>query len=186
MTPILTGVIASGISGHLTPPWSPEGGYDALATVKVPSGGVTSITFSGIPAGYKHLQVRAMHLYSGGGSNVTVSYNGSINNNISHFFYGTGAATAAGNDSSAKIISFQSGATSTAFAVAIWDFPDYSNTSKNKVLRGIVGQDVNGTAGLVGVVSALSVDTSAINSLTFTYGGASFVENTHFALYGVK
>ena len=58
MTPILTGIIASGISGHLTPPWSPEGAYDALATVTVGSTSLSSIVFSGIPTGYKHLQVR--------------------------------------------------------------------------------------------------------------------------------
>jgi hypothetical protein len=53
MSPILTGVIASGISGHLTPPWSPEGAHDALATVTL-SASAASITFAGIPSGYKH------------------------------------------------------------------------------------------------------------------------------------
>ena len=51
--PIL-GIWASQISGHL---WAPEGAYDALATVSL-STTTASVTFSGIPSGYKHLQLR--------------------------------------------------------------------------------------------------------------------------------
>jgi hypothetical protein len=61
MTPLLTGVFASQISGHLTPPYTLTGNYDALGTVTVPSGGLSSVTFAGIPqTGYSHLQVRIM------------------------------------------------------------------------------------------------------------------------------
>ena len=38
MTPIIKGIVASGISGHLIPPYSPTGSYDALAVYTVPSG----------------------------------------------------------------------------------------------------------------------------------------------------
>ena len=182
MSPIL-GIWASQISGRL---WAPQGAYDALATVTVPSGGAASVSFVGIPTGYKHLQIRAMHLYSGSGANMVCSYNsGSFNNVISHFVYGTGSSALSGSDTT-PIISFQSGSTSTAFCVAVYDFLDYANTNKNKTMRGLIGQDTNG-AGIVGLVSALATNTSAINALTFSYaGGDTFRQYTQFALYGVR
>ena len=61
MTPIIKGIVASGISGHLIPPYSPTGSYDALAVYTVPSGGASSIIFAGIPqSGYQHLQLRGI------------------------------------------------------------------------------------------------------------------------------
>jgi hypothetical protein len=159
--------------------------YESIATVTVGSGGSSTVSFTSIPSTYKHLQVRAMHLYSGSGSNMVCSYNsGAFNNAISHYVYGTGSAAAAGSDTSGPIISFNSG--TTAFCVAVYDFLDYTNTNKNKVMRGLVGQDTNG-AGIVGLVSALATNTAAINALTFTYaGGATFQQHSKFALYGIK
>jgi hypothetical protein len=185
--PILTGVIASGISGNLTPAWSPEGAYDSLATVIAPAGGLSSVTFSGIPSGYKHLQVRAQHLFPGGGSNMKVVLNNNIGLNGTHFMYHSGSSADAGYDSTGPIISFQAGATSTNFALGIWDFLDYSSTSKTKVLRGLVSHENYTTAGYCGILSGLSTTTEAINSLTFSYiSGSTIQQHSSFALYGVK
>jgi hypothetical protein len=161
------------------------GSYESIATVTV-STAVSSVTFSSIPSTYKHLQIRAMHLYSNTGDNMVCSYNsGSFNNVYSHFIYGEGTTATASNNT-APIISFQSGSTSTSFCAAIYDFLDYTNTNKNKTMRGLLGQDVNGS-GIVGFLSALATNTAAINALTFTYnGGANFVAKTTFALYGIK
>jgi hypothetical protein len=179
----LPGILASQMTGHLS---GPVGAYDALASVTL-SAATASVTFAGIPSGYKHLQIRAMHLYTGTGSNMAVTYNGgTFANSYSHFLYGNGSSATSSNDTTGPIISFQSGTTSTSFCVAIYDLLDYASTNKNKTLRGLVGQDVNGS-GIVGLISALGVNTSAINSLTFTYtNAANFVTNTSFALYGVK
>ena len=53
MSPI-PGIWASQISGHL---WAPSGAYDAIASTTL-SASAASITFSGIPSTYTHLQVR--------------------------------------------------------------------------------------------------------------------------------
>jgi hypothetical protein len=54
MSPVL-GIIASsnqqGRGGGLV------GSYDALAAITVPSGGLSSISFAGIPTGYRQLQL---------------------------------------------------------------------------------------------------------------------------------
>lgn len=177
MSPIL-GIFAS--QGRIS-----ASSYESIATVTVGTA-QSSISFTSIPSTYKHLQVRAMHLYSGSGANMVCSYNsGSFNNVYSHFVYGDASTTFAGSDTT-PIISFQSGSTSTAFCAAIYDFLDYSNTNKNKTMRGLIGQETN-SAGRVGLISALATNTSAINALTFTYnGGDTFRTNTQFALYGIK
>jgi molecular chaperone HtpG len=55
MTPIL-GIIASSFRSAA----GPDGAYDALATVTVPSGGLASITFAAIPNTYK-ITINANH-----------------------------------------------------------------------------------------------------------------------------
>jgi hypothetical protein len=53
MTPML-GIMASQISGHLV-----TNSYESIQTVTV-STATPSITFSSIPATYKHLQIRGL------------------------------------------------------------------------------------------------------------------------------
>jgi hypothetical protein len=176
MSPILTGVIASGISGNLTPPWSPEGAYDSLATVTVPSGGLASVTFAGIPTGYKHLQLRMSNTVG-----ATIRFNGdtTTSNYRYHVLVGTGtnaiAATTANN-------AYSPAGGTTGTTVEILDILDYANTSKNKTLRSLGGfGDVS--TGEAYITSNLWMSTAAINSITMT---ASFPQNSQFSLYGVK
>lgn len=195
MTPILTGIVASGISGHLTPPWSPEGGYDALATVTVPAGGAASVNFTGIPSEYKHLQVRCMTRNTSTGYLSTgalyVQFNGDTSNNYSfHMLYGDGTSAAAyGQSSSGNNVIYVSGSTGSGssntdtYGVAVIDILDYSSTSKTKVLRALAGQDTNG-AGRIDLNSGCWYSTSPITSIQFVSG--TYAEDSQFALYGVK
>jgi hypothetical protein len=194
MSPILTGVIASGISGHLTPPWSgPEGAYDALATVTLDTA-TSSINFAGIPSGYKHLQVRAMHRATVGAGDGTVymRFNEDSGSNYSwHRLYGYGSSPGAdASTSTTSIAAGQSmGATPSlqAFSIMINDVLDYSNVSKNKTVRSLAGTDTNGDAsGAVFYNSGAWYNTSAINSITITSNQTAFATHSHFALYGVK
>jgi hypothetical protein len=190
MSPILTGVIASGISGNLTPLWSPEGGYDALASVSL-STATASITFSGIPTGYKHLQIRGL-------SNNTVSssafiyaaFNTDTSTNYNwHQLSGDGSAASASNSASfpgAVINNMGLGTNNTAiFGAAIIDILDYTSTTKNKTVRSLSGFDGNGS-GVVCINSNLWRNTTAITSITMTYAGGNFAQHSQFALYGVK
>lgn len=201
MSPILTGVIASGISGHLTPPWSPEGAYDALATITVPSGGVSSVIFSGIPTGYKHLQIRTidqnnratyttsdntLRINSDSGSNYA---NHSIASNQAG---GSGVDTGAGS-SITGIFTYTttSSVAGSIFGSTIIDFLDYSNVNKNKTVRILSGADTNGaTAGYTGCIkfaSGLWMSTNPITSITISpQFGTLISQHSQFALYGVK
>ncbi len=163
-----------------------ENGYDSLATVTL-SSSTSSVTFAGIPSGYKHLQVRAICLNTGQDT-LYMSYNGDTNgaNYRDHQVGGNGTGSAfaysnAGTSSGAGI-----GLTSqTAGAGNIIDILDYTNTSKNKTARSLWGVDRNG-AGSVGLFSSLWMNTSVVNSITFSVGTYPFQQYSEFSLYGVK
>ena len=173
----------------------PEGAYDALATVTVPSGGAASIEFAGIPTGYKHLQVRCMTRNTSTGylstGSLYVQFNGDTSNNYSfHILYGNGtSATAYGQSSSGNNLIYVSGSTGSGssntdiYGVAVIDILDYSSTSKTKVLRALSGQDTNG-AGRIDLNSGCWYSTSPITSIQFVSG--TYAEDSQFALYGVK
>lgn len=182
--PIL-GILASQISGHL---FAPTGAYDSLATVTVPSGGLTSLTFAGIPTGYKHLQIRYI-ARSGTGSStdsVALIFNGDSSASYAyHVIYGNGTsalATATTSGTNAKV--GQLALSSTVFAPGIIDILDYSSSTKNKTIRCLSGADFNGS-GVIALESNLWVNTSPVTSITISYGG-TYAQYSQFALYGVK
>lgn len=182
MSPIL-GIWASQISGRL---WEPAGAYDALATVTVPSGGAASITFAGIPTGYKHLQIRALDFSSG--NQVRMQLNGDTGANYSwHRLTGNGSAASSGADvnQTLMILNFITATSTTNPMVHILDILDYANTSKNKTMRGLTGIDTNG-GGEITVNSGAWYNTSAVNSITFNNNTSNFTQYSQFALYGVK
>jgi hypothetical protein len=195
--PIL-GIIASGISGHLTPPWSPEGAYDALATVTVPSGGTASVTFAGIPSGYKHLQIRASaqcNRATYGTDDLNITFNSDTTANYGyHTLFGNGAtaqATAASSTAFMQVLSGAGTGNGSTFASSIIDILDYANTNKYKTMRTLSGDDLNGLVAGYGGYAVLSsglwISTSAITSVSIVINtGASFTEHSSFALYGVK
>ena len=186
MTPII-GILESAKSGHL---WSPEGAYDALATVTVPSGGAASITFAGIPSGYKHLQLRFMARVSGATSldNLTMQFNATAGTAYTtHYLSGNGSSAASSYVSisgSELYVGRLTGASSSSgmFGVGVIDILDYQNTNKLKTTRSLSGQDQNGTGDLF-YWSGLFNSTSAISEIKLLNNYAEF---SSFALYGVK
>jgi len=167
--------------------------YDPGATFLIartsPTSG-TTVTFSSIPSTYKNLQIRASSIHGSGGSNAYIRFNSDSGSNyVSHALVGTGSAAAAyvGSGPSGNNISFlgYNGNVATYPNTLIMDIVDYANTSKNKTVRTFWGADQNSTGGSIELTSGLWMSTSAINSITFTYGYA-FTTGTTFALYGLK
>lgn len=178
-------------------PWEPQGAYDALATVTL-SATTATVTFAGIPTGYKHLQIRAItrtDMSSGGAwSPFNVRFNSDTAANYTvHSLGSTGASVFGEGYTAQTSITGGFGAPSTntanSFGVAVIDILDYASTTKNKTLKTLNGVDNNGS-GIVALQSGVWLSTAAITSLTFgLYGGSNgsnFLTNTQFALYGVK
>jgi len=185
--PIL-GIMASQISGHL---WAPDGAYDSLATITVPSGGLASVTFVGIPNTYKHLQVRyiARDTFAASVDIAYLTLNGASSGYAWHELFGTGSSAGASAGTSATSIRFgrvtYASATANTFGTGILDILDYADTTKNKTTRILSGADVNGS-GVIVLGSGLYQSTSAITSMTITAAGTAFAQNSQFSLYGVR
>jgi hypothetical protein len=180
--PIL-GVVASGISGNLD-----ASGFFAIATYTAPAS-VATISFTGIPQSYTHLQLRTTLRNTTTGSNyATVSVNtGTYRQN---FLYTSGSAyilaVGTGQD---VMFSLKSDATATYFASNILDIDDYSSTTRNKVIRTIGGSDTtysNSTGGNFGFSSLLSMNTSAVSTITITPSSGNFAQYSQATLYAWK
>ena len=174
----MLGIMASQISGHL---WAPAGAYDSLATVTVPSGGVASVSFAGIPTGYKHLQLRYL-VKTSGNVDLNMTFNGSSSNYYVHILRGDGSSASA----AAYAITTVTNVGSAGFTAGITDILDYASTTKNKTSRTLVGADYNGS-GTVGLWSHLWYATpAAITSVTLTPASGTISEFSSFALYGIN
>jgi hypothetical protein len=172
------------------------GSYESIATVTVGSGGQSTITFSSIPATYKHLQIRAILKTvsnSNSDGNGIWRVNGDTGSNYSyHELKGNGSsASSAGAASiSAFTLGYQTGSgsgTSNIFAAYIFDILDYASTVKNKTVRHLDGYDLNGAEGSIWLQSNAWYNSStAINSITFSNTTNNFVQYSQIALYGIK
>lgn len=178
----------------------PGGAFESIATVTVGSGGASSITFSDIPAGFQHLQVRAQtrNTQNVGGDNVVMHFNSdtTYTNYRSHYLDGNGTAAAAGTFQ----LTWATGTviaenvadalyTSSIFSGIVVDILDYASTSKYKTIRSLAGSDNNGS-GRIAVCSAVWMSTSAVTGLTVKcYPGnvsSTLAQYSTVALYGVR
>lgn len=174
--------------------------FESIATVTVGSGGAATITFSSIPSGFAHLQVRCFAQTNRGTFGIDdgrIRLNSDTGSNYAkHRLFGDGSSASADGNSSIDYMETGTGtfATSNAtntFGVAIIDILDYTNTNKNTTIRSLNGSDVNGTVGgtggRVGLTSGLWMNTNAVTSiLIYPAFGSQFNQYSHFALYGIK
>ena len=188
--PIL-GIIASAISGNL---FAPSGAYDSIATTTLSSTTAT-ITFSSIPATYKHLQLRCFaknNTVGAGDTAYQIAFNSdtTYTNYRTHYLQGEGSTVYAGDAQVAGLyavigVAPRAGSTS-IFGAGVTDILDYANTNKNTTTRSLDGDDFNGS-GSINFRSALWINTAAVNQIDITlYGGASFTQYSSFALYGIR
>jgi hypothetical protein len=181
-----------GIMASSRPAFELVGSYDSLATVTVPSGGVASIEFAGIPTGYKHLQVRGIARGTTADTSVLLRFqlNSDTGSNYArHIITGDGSTVGVAADASQTLggvgnISAAT-ATSSIFGVVVCDILDYANTNKYKTIRSLAGNDRNGS-GVVGLFSSLWMNTNAISTIKLFPAAANFAEYSSFALYGIK
>jgi hypothetical protein len=172
------------------------GDFESIATVTVGSGGASSVTFSGIPGTYQHLQIRAISKDAGDFAsyyNLRARFNSDSGSNYArHSVGGSGSAAFAYGFSSldstavGDAINSSTGQTS-CFTANVIDILDYASTSKTKTVRSFSGSEWNGTSGGVRVNSGLWNSTSVITSITmFSDSNANLVQHCTFALYGLR
>ena len=148
----------------------------------------SSVTFSSIPQGYTHLQVRYIARATVN-DNTYMIFNGDTGANYSsHYIYGQGSSAASGNvtNGTSFFVDILTGS-STSYSAGIVDILDYNNTNKYKTARTIAGIDLNGS-GAVWHASGNWRNTAAITSITLKQSSGSYVfqPNSTFSLYGIK
>lgn len=183
----IIGVIASSISGHLTPPFDP-GSYFSIASTTVGSA-VSSVTFSNIPSGFTHLQVRIIG-NSSAADNASFQFNGDTGNNYNRWRLSginatVGAAVGVSLPGAYVFSSLGFPSTSNYFGASIIDILDYGNTNKYKTMRSLSGADINSNGG-VELTSNVWLSTAAITSMNIAAYAGNWNTNTRISLYGVK
>jgi hypothetical protein len=191
MSPIIPGVVASGISGHLT-----SGAWYSLLTTTVTSN-VSSLTISGIPSGYKDLRIhiRGRDNRSDGGTISTdnMYFNGSSARTSSQELYGTGGSTgsvqtyAQQSEYGGQMERFSGGgAPAGRVGGFILDIRDYTS-SKYKTWYY---ESVNaaGNTNQTTVHGDTWFDSSAITSISFFlgYSVTAITAPTVISIYGIK
>lgn len=172
----------------------PQGAYDSLAVTTVGSTPVGTVTFSGIPQNYKHLQVRIL-MRSDRATTLDsnfIYFNGdtTTSNYVTHGLVGSGSGTPGAYTDTADYIGIGvlpgSSIASNIFGVSIVDILDYTNINKYKVCKTLNGTDANGS-GQARFNSGMWMNTGAVTSISFnTHGGGNFTQYSQFAIYGVK
>ena len=170
--------------------YSITGSYESIATASG-TGSSGTISFTSIPATYKHLQVRLLSRSDSAGLNqVYIQFNSDTAGNYSnHLLLGDGSSASSSNTVNAvrMSISLQGGSSTAAniYGASVIDVLDYADTNKYKTLRGLGGADANGS-GYVWYSSGNWRNTNAITSIQIIAENGNFTTASNFALYGIK
>jgi hypothetical protein len=153
-----------------------------------------SITFSNLgtySSTYKHLQIRMTARKSGGTgtSGVLARFNGNssaIYDN--HFLVGVNSTVS--SSSLLNIAGFNvsnlpsAGTTANVFSASVLDILDFSSSTKNKVIRSLVGN--LGFDSRISLFSGSWRNQAAITSIELLADDNLLVAGSRFSLYGIK
>lgn len=166
------------------------GRYYALVSETVGSGGAASIEFTNIPSEYKNLQIRGVYMGTDGTDwrGISIRFNGNSSAIYSyHTLVGNGSSTFSGaGTSQTSGIAGQATSSTNIPAPAIVDILDYSDSSKNTVIKTFSGIERNTTPSEIILSSTLINITNPITSIILYPSTGQFRQYSIAALYGVK
>jgi hypothetical protein len=161
--------------------------YESIATI-TGTGSSGNIVFSSIPSTYTHLQLRYNSI-TGDSDEIWMRLNGDgTSSYATHRLTGNGSAASAAGTASLSFVRINGLVTLTGGiypTVGIIDIHNYSSTSINKTVRGITGNENNGS-GEINLISGVWLKTDAITSLRIQASGTNFTSSSTFSLYGIK
>ena len=159
-----------------------------IASNTVGSGGVSSVTFSSIPATYTDLVIKCSMRLSDTSPNwfdCYLSFNSSSTaNQTQRVLYGSGASA---NSISESVINFRvnnSGGTSNTFGNAEIYIPNYTSSNYKSVSIDAVTEQ-NATNAYAGLQAGLWSSTAAITSIVIAPPSSNIVQYSTFYLYGI-
>jgi hypothetical protein len=187
----ITKLTTNGLTGAKYDTVSADNYYmEPIATTLLASATAT-VTFSNIPQGYKHLQIRGIYQNNQGTSSVDyiqmLINSDTSSSYVTHRLQGNGTAASAGVTAATVYAypTFSVQGVTSIYGASIIDILDYANVNKYKTIRTLGGYDANG-AGNVGLNSNLWMNTASITNLQFSVQTGSFNTNSRFSLFGVK
>lgn len=188
----VTRLTTNGLTGTKYDIASADNYYMEPIATNLLSSATATVTFSNIPQGYKHLQIRFISRNTVVGDQLGMQFNLDGGSNYArHELSGFGSsANSYASTSQIQIIGvgFEAYSSNAAniFGAGVIDILDYNNTNKYKTVRSFTGYDFNGGGG-VGLVSGLWMNTAPITSITMNQqSSGNFAINTRFSLYGIK
>jgi len=169
--------------------------FELIASSTVGSGGAASIDFSSIPSTYTDLVLK-------GSTRISTSnnYDGifiKVNNSTAFQYadrtlYGNGSSAASifnvvGDNNAGLYWLYTNGNNSTASTFGNFDIyvPNYAGSSQKSFSYDAVSEN-NATASWANITAGLWNQTTAINRLTLTPNGGTFLQYSTAYLYGVK
>jgi hypothetical protein len=161
------------------------GSYDALGSVTL-SSTASSVTFAGIPSGYKHLQIRYAAMATGA-TDTQIRFNEDSATNYNYHLMrsqGTAAQAYPYATQNSIMVQYNIGHAGSA-AAAIIDILNYEASDKHKTVRSIAGFE-NNTIGEMDLWSGAWRNTSPVSSIVVSTPTNAFSTNSTFALYGVR
>jgi hypothetical protein len=170
---------------------------EAIATTYLEAD-TASVTFSGIPATYEHLQLRinAKSDRSYQVDAIDLNFNSDTGANYSlHYMRGVGSSPSAwgatGVTAGSLYVALTGAPGAARYGTVIADILDYANTNKNTTLMDVEGQTGLTTAGVfspgVAFTSILWDSTAAVTSIAMApRNGTNFVRGSEFTLYGLN
>ena len=167
---------------------------EAIATTYLEADAAT-VTFSGIPATYEHLQIHASARSNKTSSfldTIYVQFNGDTASNYSqHNMNANGTSLYTGMDAGASTVNpgyaAVDGAQSAAeYSVFVIDILDYANTNKNTSVQGVNVLGLTYTSVYLRPFSASWRNTAAVTSILFDLSSGSWKRGSEFTLYGLN
>jgi hypothetical protein len=171
--------------------------FELIGTITL-SAAQSSVTFTGLPTDYKHLQLRIAYRGAANlaGDNPQIQFNSdtTYTNYYTHWLYGNGSGVTAFGTQSTNYRGIaiaqnmpDAGSTANIFGGIVVDILDAFSSSKNKTTRSLFG----GTGySMIGLGSGVWLSTSAISSITLAaYPGNltnSIAANTRISIYGAR
>jgi hypothetical protein len=187
MSPILKGIVASGISGHLSNP----GGYESIASFTTTTS-TSDVTFTSIPQTYKHLELRVFLSSTSATdvqSYVTLNGDSSANNYTRNIFAATETAVQGNSTDFGSYTGwtsmYMSKDSTTYPSVGIHFFNEYANTNKKKIMQSFYGNESN-ASGIFAKTSSQWNQYTAISTIKFAASSGTFAAGSVLALYGLR
>jgi hypothetical protein len=165
--------------------------FELISSVTVASGGASSIDFTSIPSTFTDLCIELSTRDSQGGvaNSTNIGFNGSTSSFSTRHLQGqpSGSPTAVSGTTPTRFAgnTVSSGGTSNTFANVQIYIPNYAGSSNKSYSIDSVTEN-NGTEAYSNLIAGLWSNTAAINQVTITTSGGTFVQYSTAYLYGVK